>query len=66
MGTQVRGHRLNGSGYSMRQLYVRNDTHIPINIPTVDKVISMSDLNWEEETYVIRTFSSLLGIATST
>jgi hypothetical protein len=50
----------------MRQLPAWNDTYIPINIPTVNKVITMTDLSWEERTYVIQTFSSLLGIATST
>jgi len=50
----------------MRQLPVRNDTYTPVNIPTVYKVITMTDLSWEEGTYVIRTFSSLLGIATNT
>jgi len=50
----------------MRQLPVRNDTYIPINIPTVDKVITMTDLSRGEGTYAIQMFSSLLGIATST
>jgi hypothetical protein len=50
----------------MRQLPVRNDTYVPINIPTADKVITMTDLSWEERTDLIQMFSSLLGIATST
>jgi hypothetical protein len=61
---------MNGLGYSTRQLPVRDDTYIPINIPTVDKVITMTDPSWvgklEEGTYVIQMFSSPLGIATST
>jgi len=52
----------------MRRLPVRNDsdTYIPINIPTVDKVITMSDSSHGEGTYVIQMFSGLLGTATST
>jgi hypothetical protein len=40
---------LNGLGYNMRQLPVRDDAYIPINIPTVDKIITTTDLSWEEK-----------------
>ena len=48
--------------FSIYQLAVRNDDYIPINISTVDKVITMSDQRWEKETYVIQMFSSLLEL----
>ena len=49
----------------MRQVPAQNNTYTPKNIPTVDKVITTTKLSWEEGTYVIRMFSSLLDIATS-
>jgi hypothetical protein len=49
----------------MHQLPVRDDTYTPINIPTVGKVITMTNLSWEE-TYLIQMFSNLSDIATGT
>jgi hypothetical protein len=34
----------NGLAYSMRQLPGRNNTYVPIKIPTEDKVITVRDL----------------------